>query len=836
MRSRYLLFFLACLLLVSLFFVFNSSAADITVGSSGADYTTIQAAINNSNAGDTIYIQAGTYKPYDTIIVNETNIIIEGENNLTTVIDASSYSFDELFYITSSGVTIKNLDIRNSEGHSSNRAVKVDADDTTIEECIFYNNQVHISVDAQDNCDILNNVFYDYDSTAVVASGSSNITIQSNTFYYVVGLATNVLQLDGHDSNIDNNDFYPNGTSTPSTGMLIACANLDDSPLGITISNNIFTGDFKRAINLNGGENYSIFNNVMEDVFVIAPFSPSIENFIYAYGACHYVDIYNNIILNVTDDYALELVACRNFDINNNSITSCSGGAIKLVNYDYNTNISYNTISNCGGEIPDALNISSTCSGTIYNNIFSDNILDTFCPSGNFAWNIPKTLGTNIIGGSYLGGNYWDEYTGIDSDKDGLGDTGYSVDNNDTDNFPLVYPIYDITINVYNESSPSTAIADHTIRVYSDDRAYEYLINQNNPTLINTSDFIGEDIYIEINASGYYSRTYYTYVEDGTNYILDAFLPPTTSNIYAITVVDDTDFYHPKYIANAEYHITRFINGSMHEIGSGHTDYSGRFYIPLIPGETYYINISATGYENSTHRYVPSSTVFEHTLHIFPQTPPSSAYDDFWENISIDITMTSAGCMQDGNITITYLDSNSSTTNTEMQLWEIHGNNNTLLNTWANTSNSFFNINGSINTTRMHYLVLFFNNTADFFLSQPIVISIPNVDSPLCGIIDPIDLDKRFSDVFGDIEIGDAVVPWSNFLSIIIPLFVLMSFGPYNTGLGIIGAGISMVMIRAFLDTLIVGGFNWVIIGSGVFIIIIGIIYMMTKGSGGDKL
>jgi hypothetical protein len=36
------------------------------------------------------------------------------------------------------------------------------------------------------------------------------------------------------------------------------------------------------------------------------------------------------------------------------------------------------------------------------------------------------------------GGNYWSDYNGTDSNHDGIGDTPYVIDANNTDNYPLM--------------------------------------------------------------------------------------------------------------------------------------------------------------------------------------------------------------------------------------------------------------------------------------------------------------------------------------------------------------------------------------------------------------
>ena len=73
------------------------------------DFMSIQEAINNANAGDTIFVPAGTY--YEHVVVNKT-VSLVGESNTTTIIDGSNAA--TVVQVTANWVKISGFKLQNS--------------------------------------------------------------------------------------------------------------------------------------------------------------------------------------------------------------------------------------------------------------------------------------------------------------------------------------------------------------------------------------------------------------------------------------------------------------------------------------------------------------------------------------------------------------------------------------------------------------------------------------------------------------------------------------------------------------------------------------------------
>ena len=89
---------------------------------------------------------------------------------------------------------------------------------------------------------------------------------------------------------------------------------------------------------------------------------------------------------------------------------------------------------------------SNSVNNTIYQNNFINNIKNAYDLSTNF-WDYPS------------GGNYWDDYIGLDNDGDGLGDEPYNIDGgNSKDLHPMMEPITEKPYAdfTYMPSNPTT--------------------------------------------------------------------------------------------------------------------------------------------------------------------------------------------------------------------------------------------------------------------------------------------------------------------------------------------------------------------------------------------
>ncbi len=133
--------------------------------------------------------------------------------------------------------------------------------------------------------------------------------------------------------------------------------------------------------------------------------------------------------------------------ISGNRVSDCIQRGIHLYGSSNNNTVSGNTLTNDRGGIGVFL-VSSN--NIISGNKIKDNIQNgiyLYASSNLYYGNnfINNTLHVSI-GGSYspdfwdndIEGNYWDNYTGIDSNSDGIGDTPHVIESSIQDNYPLM--------------------------------------------------------------------------------------------------------------------------------------------------------------------------------------------------------------------------------------------------------------------------------------------------------------------------------------------------------------------------------------------------------------
>jgi parallel beta-helix repeat protein len=356
-----------------------------------------------------------TYINTDIILTNETCYVNDTNNNGVLIINASDITLD------CNGMIL----IGNRNGY----AIHMNKENITIKNCLIKNYSKGIGIETNYS-NIFNNTLDFNRLDNIQLKDSTNVNIYNNHIINNIGFFGILLE-DSTNVNIYNNHIVNNLVGIElinSTNITISDNNISDNDYSIVdrstlftdIKNNLITDAHNTAIfvfdnSTNGSIRNNVINTTLSRGVVISGYGWMIEN---------------NSISNFHDG-GLVLFESENFIVTHNIFKEGMDNALSFYESGNNT-ITNNTF--CKNNLSLAIFIRFTKNASnnsfYYNNFFKGNMTPPVIDLLNNFWD----------NGNY--GNYWEDYSGIDNNNDGVGDVPYiiNVANNTSDNYPLMNP------------------------------------------------------------------------------------------------------------------------------------------------------------------------------------------------------------------------------------------------------------------------------------------------------------------------------------------------------------------------------------------------------------
>ncbi|MDY6965128.1 MAG: NosD domain-containing protein [Halobacteriota archaeon] len=257
---RFIVIFIAIVVLPLAIFIGTASAETWYVDDDGADFTSIQDAIDNAMAGDTIIVKDGTYT--ENVDVNK-RLTIRSENGVNSTMVKAVASDDHVFEVTTGYVDISGFMVTGATGYlKAGIYLAEGTDHCTISNNYITNNYHGIHLYSSNENSLASNVASNNRDGVYLYESSSNNNLVSNTVcsnngdgIHLYRSSSNTLK-NNNASNNWNGIYLYEVSNDNKLEDNTACSNNGDG-MYIWYSNNSYIKN--NDVNLNSGNGMSLW-------------------------------------------------------------------------------------------------------------------------------------------------------------------------------------------------------------------------------------------------------------------------------------------------------------------------------------------------------------------------------------------------------------------------------------------------------------------------------------------------------------------------------------------------------------------------------------------------